>query len=118
MSAKSTLFRYNPPVRRPVTVACAQVEPVVLDLEASLERLAVRTAEAAGDGAGLVVFPEAYLPAYPSSVWAKHLAGWADPAREGGVRAPGRAVGGDPRRRPPTGSARSRASTASGSSPA
>jgi nitrilase len=66
-------------VRRPVTVACAQVEPVVLDREASLDRLAERTAEAAAAGAELVVFPEAYLPAYPSSVWAKYLAGWADP---------------------------------------
>jgi nitrilase len=65
-------------VRRAVTVACAQVEPVILDREASLDRLAERTAEAAGHGAELVVFPEAYLPAYPSSVWAKYLAGWAD----------------------------------------
>ena len=46
-------------MRRPVTVACAQVEPVVLDREASLERLAATTAEAAANGAGLVVFPEA-----------------------------------------------------------
>jgi nitrilase len=66
-------------VRRPVTVACVQVQPVVLDREATLERLAERTAEAAGAGAELVVFPEAFLPAYPSSVWAKYLAGWADP---------------------------------------
>jgi nitrilase len=66
-------------VRRLLTVACAQVEPVVLDREGSLERLAERTAEAAAAGAELVVFPEAYLPVYPSSVWAKHLAGWADP---------------------------------------
>ncbi|HEU4450016.1 MAG TPA: carbon-nitrogen hydrolase family protein [Gaiellaceae bacterium] len=66
-------------MRRPVTVACAQIEPVVLDREATLDRLAERTAEAAGAGAELVVFPEAFLPAYPSSVWAKFLAGWADP---------------------------------------
>jgi nitrilase len=62
-----------------VTVACVQVEPVVLDREATLERLAERAAEAAGEGAGLVAFPEAFVPAYPSSVWAKALAGWADP---------------------------------------
>ena len=36
-------------------------------------------AEAAGNGAQLVVFPEAFVPAYPSSVWAKALAGWAEP---------------------------------------
>ena len=27
----------------------------------------------------LVVFPETFIPAYPSSVWAKALAGWAEP---------------------------------------
>ena len=36
------------------------------------------TAEAAGEGAELVVFPEAFVPVYPSSTWAKHFAGWAD----------------------------------------
>jgi nitrilase len=66
-------------VRRPVTVACVQAEPAVLDREATLERLAASTSEAAAAGAGLVVFPEAFVPAYPSSAWAKALAGWADP---------------------------------------
>jgi nitrilase len=63
----------------PVVVACVQAEPVVLNREASLAKLDELTAEAAGQGASLVVFPEAFLPAYPSSVWAKALAGWADP---------------------------------------
>jgi nitrilase len=66
-------------VREPVQVACVQAEPVVLDREATLDRLAERTAEAVAAGARLVVFPEAFVPAYPSSVWAKALAGWADP---------------------------------------
>jgi hypothetical protein len=39
--------------------ACVQVEPVVLDHDATIERLAERTAEAAANGATLVVFPEA-----------------------------------------------------------
>ncbi len=66
-------------MRDPVQVACVQAEPVVLDREATLERLAERTAEAARAGARLIVFPEAFVPAYPSSIWAKALAGWTDP---------------------------------------
>ncbi len=63
----------------PVVVACVQVEPVILDRSGTLDRLAERTAEAAREGAGLVVFPETFVPAYPSSAWAKALAGWAEP---------------------------------------
>ena len=65
-------------MREPVTVACVQAEPVVLDRERTVEKLAALTAEAAAAGASLVVFPETFVPAYPSSVWAKYLAGWAD----------------------------------------
>jgi nitrilase len=61
-----------------VTAACVQAEPVVLDREATIDRLAERTAEAAGKGAQLVVFPEAFVPVYPSSAWAQVFAGWAD----------------------------------------
>ncbi|HEY1369948.1 MAG TPA: carbon-nitrogen hydrolase family protein [Gaiellaceae bacterium] len=64
---------------RPVTVACVQAEPVVLRREATLDRLAALTGEAAAAGAELVVFPETFVPAYPSSRWARALAGWADP---------------------------------------
>src|ERR671918_3204212 len=64
---------------RPVVVACVQAEPAILDREATLDKLAALTADAAGRGAQLVVFPEAFVPAYPSSIWAKALAGWADP---------------------------------------
>jgi nitrilase len=62
-----------------VKVACVQAEPVVLDRDATLDRLAALTAEAAGAGAQLVVFPETYVSVYPTSAWAKALAGWADP---------------------------------------
>jgi nitrilase len=62
-----------------VKVACIQAEPVVLDREATIDKLESLTAEAAGNGAQLLVFPEAFVPAYPSSIWAKALAGWAEP---------------------------------------
>jgi nitrilase len=63
----------------PVTVACVQAEPVVLDREATVDKLARLAGEAAAGGAQLVVFPEAFVPAYPSSVWARAFAGWAEP---------------------------------------
>jgi nitrilase len=66
-------------MREPFTVACAQLEPVVFDRDATIEKLAGGAAEAAGKGAQLAVFPEAFVPVYPSSAWAKALAGWADP---------------------------------------
>src|SRR5215472_17529645 len=62
-----------------VRVACIQAEPVVLDREATLDKLDSLTAEAAGERAQLLVFPESFLPVYPSSIWARALAGWAQP---------------------------------------
>jgi nitrilase len=61
---------------RAVTVACVQAEPVVLDLERTLDKLEERAVEAAGKGAELVVFPETFVSVYPSSRWAKAFAGW------------------------------------------
>jgi nitrilase len=66
-------------VQERVKVACVQAEPVVLNRAATLDKLAALTAEAARAGAELVVFPETFVSAYPSSVWARALAGWADP---------------------------------------
>ncbi len=63
----------------PVRVACVQAEPVIFDRDATIEKLGTLAAEAAGEGAQLLVFPETFVPAYPSSVWAKALAGWAHP---------------------------------------
>ena len=67
-------------MRETITVACVQAEPVVLDRAATIEKLGRLTAEAAARGASLVVFPETFVAAYPSSSWAKALAGWANPA--------------------------------------
>jgi nitrilase len=66
-------------MRETVRVACVQVEPVILDRDRTIDKLAQYAAEAAREGAQLVVFPETFVPAYPSSRWAKALAGWADP---------------------------------------
>jgi nitrilase len=63
-------------VERQVKVACVQVEPVVLDREATLDKLEKVAGEAAGEGAELIVFPETFVPVYPSSRWAKAFAGW------------------------------------------
>src|SRR5947207_5884659 len=66
-------------MRAPVTVACVQAEPVILDRDETIEKLGRLAAEASGNGAKLLVFPESFIPAYPSSVWARALAGWAEP---------------------------------------
>jgi nitrilase len=66
-------------MRERVVAACVQVEPVIFDRSGTIERVAERTAEAAAAGASLVVFPETFVPAYPSSAWAKALAGWSEP---------------------------------------
>jgi nitrilase len=70
-------------MKETVRVACVQAEPAILDRAATLDKLALLTAEAKAQGAQLVVFPETFVPAYPSSAWAKFLAGWADPRAKG-----------------------------------
>jgi nitrilase len=61
---------------RAATVACVQAEPVVLDRERTIDKLELLAAEAARNGADVVVFPETFVPVYPSSRWAKAFAGW------------------------------------------
>lgn len=51
-------------------VAAAQAVPVFLDREASLEKACDLITEASKNGAKLIVFPEAFIPAYPDWVWA------------------------------------------------
>ena len=48
-----------------VTVAVVQAAPVLFDREATVEKARRLTAEAASRGARLIVFPEAFIPAYP-----------------------------------------------------
>jgi nitrilase len=58
-----------------VKVACAQVEPVVFDRSATIDKVATVAAEAAGQGARLVLLPETFVPVYPSSRWVRELVG-------------------------------------------
>jgi nitrilase len=61
-----------------VTVACVQAEPVLFDLDGTIDKISALSAEAAGRAAQLVVFPEAFVPVYPSSRWVRFLAGGGD----------------------------------------
>lgn len=51
-----------------VRAAVVQSAPAVFDLEATLERVAQLTGEAKAQGAELVVFPEAFVSAYPKGL--------------------------------------------------
>ena len=50
-------------------VCVVQEPPIWLDLEKTMERALELIERAAGEGAGLVVFPEAWFPGYPTFVW-------------------------------------------------
>src|ERR1051326_6957344 len=69
-------------MEQPVQVACAQVEPVIFDRDGTIDKLASVTAEAAQHGAQLVLLPETFVPAYPSSRWARSLAAWGEGGKE------------------------------------
>ena len=51
-------------------VAAVQATPVFLDREATIDKACDLIATAGNEGARLIVFPEAFIPAYPDWVWA------------------------------------------------
>jgi nitrilase len=61
---------------QPVKVAAVQTAPVFLDRDATIEKVAALCKEAAAEGAGLIAFPETFVPTYPDWVW--RTTPWAD----------------------------------------
>jgi nitrilase len=59
---------------RSVRVAAVQATPVILDAPRTVEKTVRLIGEAASEGAELVVLPEAFVPLYPSGVWAEQAA--------------------------------------------
>lgn len=62
-----------------ISVAVVQAAPVLFDLEASLAKTERLVAEASGKGAKLVLFPEAFLSAYPRGLGFGTVVGSRDP---------------------------------------
>ena len=60
-----------------VRVAAVQATPVVLDAEATIDKVVALTHEAAAQGAALAVFPECFVSLYPSGAWAYQAATWS-----------------------------------------
>ena len=52
-----------------IKVAAAQITPVYLNKEKTVEKACAVIKEAAQNGAKLIVFPEAFIPGYPDWIW-------------------------------------------------
>jgi nitrilase len=61
-----------------VKVACVQAQSVAFDRAATIDKIDGLAGEVARNGARLALFPEAFIPVYPSNRWARFLAGWTD----------------------------------------
>ena len=81
----------------PVIVAAVQAAPAFLDRDATIEKAVVLIHEAAGNGAQLIAFPEAFVPTYPDWAWRSPpgsgtAAGWYDRLFEQAITVPGPGV--------------------------
>jgi nitrilase len=62
-----------------VRVAAIQATPVILDADASVDKVIRLLGEAAAAGVALAALPETFVPLYPSNAWARGIAsfgGW------------------------------------------
>ncbi|MFA5775654.1 MAG: carbon-nitrogen hydrolase family protein, partial [Ilumatobacteraceae bacterium] len=59
-----------------IRVAAVQATPVILDAEATIDKVISLLGEAADSGATLVVFPECFVSVYPSGAWAAQATSW------------------------------------------
>src|SRR5919106_5321061 len=62
---------------RTVRVAAIQATPVIMDAEATVAKVGALLGDAAAQGAELAVFPETFVPLYPSNRWARGAAGFS-----------------------------------------
>jgi nitrilase len=63
-----------------VRVAAVQATPVILDVEATIDKVIALLNDCADRGATLVVFPECFVSLYPSGAWAAKAASWSGAA--------------------------------------
>jgi nitrilase len=77
-----------------VRAAAVQATPVFLDRDATVDKVCGLIKQAASEGAGLIVFPETFVPTYPDWVW--RAPAWEGPVGElyerlleGSVEVPG-----------------------------
>jgi nitrilase len=60
-----------------VRVAAVQATPVILDADATIEKMVELLGSAAAQGARLAVFPECFVSIYPTGRWAGSATGWS-----------------------------------------
>jgi nitrilase len=64
-----TLVSAHEATMETVKIAAVQAAPVFLDREATVKKVDGLVDEASQQGAGLIVFPETFIPTYPDWVW-------------------------------------------------